>query len=90
MDETIGHSKLHSDTGPHLLSRYITQSHHAGIRFFSPESYPKKVKLKRIKLGILLETMNRRANSKTVNQYTSTLESKLILSTSNQLAQLFN
>lgn len=41
-DETIGHSKLQSDTGATRLSRYIIRSHQAGMRFFSPESYPVK------------------------------------------------
>jgi len=38
-DAIMGQSKVHSDIpGPVWQSRYITLSHHAGIRFFSPES----------------------------------------------------
>lgn len=40
IDDTTGHSKLHSPTEFDLLSRYIILSHQAGILFFSPESYP--------------------------------------------------
>lgn len=40
-EDTTGQSKLHEDTEPERLSRYIILSHHAGMRFFSPESYPK-------------------------------------------------
>jgi len=38
-DPIMGQSKSHSDIpGPVRQSRYITLSHQAGIRFFSPES----------------------------------------------------
>lgn len=37
---TTGHSSEHSATDTARLSRYSTLSHQAGIRFFSPESYP--------------------------------------------------
>lgn len=40
VDITTGHCKLHSENGLDWLSLYITLSHHAGILFFSPESYP--------------------------------------------------
>jgi len=40
VDETTGHFKLHSVYEIDWLSLYITLSHQAGIRFFSPESYP--------------------------------------------------
>jgi len=40
IDETTGHSNEHSATGAERLSRYNILSHQAGIRFFSPESYP--------------------------------------------------
>lgn len=41
MEATTGHPKLHSTVVLDRLSRYNTRSHQAGIRFFSPESYPK-------------------------------------------------
>lgn len=40
IEDTTGHSKLHSDTDAERLSRYRILSHQAGMRFFSPESYP--------------------------------------------------
>lgn len=43
IDDTTGHSKLHSDVVVGRVSRYMTLSHHAGILFFSPESYPRKM-----------------------------------------------
>lgn len=42
IEETTGHSKLHSATAAERLSRYKILSHQAGMRFFSPESYPSK------------------------------------------------
>lgn len=42
IEATTGHAKLHSDVGEDRLSRYNILSHQAGIRFFSPESYPEK------------------------------------------------
>lgn len=44
MDATTGQSKLHSESEDDRLSRYNTLSHQAGIRFFSPESYPETMK----------------------------------------------
>lgn len=44
MDATTGHSKLHSESEDDRLSRYSILSHHAGIRFFSPESYPEALR----------------------------------------------
>jgi hypothetical protein len=43
IDDTTGQSKLHSETGAGRVSRYIILSHQAGIRFFSPESYPDRI-----------------------------------------------
>lgn len=40
IEETTGHPKQHSDTEAERLSRYRILSHQAGMRFFSPESYP--------------------------------------------------
>jgi len=40
IEDTTGQSKLHSAPKCFLLSRYRILSHQAGIRFFSPESYP--------------------------------------------------
>lgn len=40
IEETTGQSKLHVDTVLEQLSRYNILSHQAGMRFFSPESYP--------------------------------------------------
>jgi len=42
IDATTGQSKLQSEAGATRVSRYIILSHQAGIRFFSPESYPEK------------------------------------------------
>lgn len=42
IEETTGHSKLHSDNKADRLSRYKILSHQAGMRFFSPESYPRE------------------------------------------------
>lgn len=41
IEVTTGQSKPHEDTEAERLSRYKILSHHAGMRFFSPESYPK-------------------------------------------------
>lgn len=40
MEAATGLPKLHGIEGAARLSRYSTLSHQAGIRFFSPESYP--------------------------------------------------
>lgn len=40
IEATTGHSKLHSVSCFVRLSRYNILSHQAGMRFFSPESYP--------------------------------------------------
>ena len=48
IEETTGHCKLHSDTGDERLSRYNILSHQAGMRFFSPESYPAKDELQKV------------------------------------------
>jgi hypothetical protein len=40
IEATTGQSNEHSATDTERLSRYSTLSHQAGIRFFSPESYP--------------------------------------------------
>nr|GMC50186.1 hypothetical protein Iba_chr01bCG14700 [Ipomoea batatas]GME02048.1 hypothetical protein Iba_contig3595CG0010 [Ipomoea batatas] len=42
IEDTTGQSKLHVVTELGRLSRYKILSHQAGIRFFSPESYPAK------------------------------------------------
>lgn len=44
-DATTGQSKLHVDTEAERLSRNKILSHQAGIRFFSPESYPEHINI---------------------------------------------
>lgn len=40
IEDTTGQSKLDAATEAERLSRYKILSHQAGVRFFSPESYP--------------------------------------------------
>lgn len=72
IDETTGHSKLESDTEADRLSRYIIRSHQAGMRFFSPESYPGKIYNDSFKINASMKTHdNKNSPSKdNVNLYT--------------------
>ena len=88
IDDTTGHSKLELVAEVARLSRYIIRSHQAGIRFFSPESYPGKI-VKSSK-SCYQETNENRKNTIKVNVNPLPLLIDSNVNAINQIAHIVN